>query len=142
MEQGPHVTGIDDVYADVQTIIALLERRDETTWSRRIAHTLTGTTSEEILPLLRHELCGLRRAPVARALGLVAQLDALVAVLNEALAPYGYRPQRCGDVAPSSALPAVAGDNRADAQVHQGVARTVTEVAAGRAGTPSAGARR
>jgi hypothetical protein len=105
MEQGQCRVSPEDVYTDVHTIIAVLERQLETTWSRRIAHTLTGSTIEEIFPPLRHELCGLRRAPVARVLGLAPRLDALVAVLNDALAPYGYRPERCGDATPSSAVP-------------------------------------
>src|SRR3954451_5770997 len=70
MEQGPCRVSPEDVYTDVHMIIAVLERQLETTWSRRIAHTLTGSTMEEIFPPLRHELCGLRRAPVARVLGL------------------------------------------------------------------------
>src|SRR5437588_196745 len=113
MEQSQRRVGTDDVYADVHTIITLLEQRDETTWSRRIAHTLTGSTIEEIFPPLRHELCGLRRTPIARVLGLEQRLDALVAVLNDALAPYGYRPTRCGEAAPSRAVPAVHRDSRA-----------------------------
>ena len=105
MEQGQCRVGPEDVYTDVHTIIAVLERQRETTWSRRIAHTLTGSTIEEIFPPLRHELCGLRRAPVARALRLAPRLDALVAVRNDALAPYGYRPERCGEATPSGAVP-------------------------------------
>ena len=105
MEQGHRRVSTEDVYGDVHAIVTVLERADETTWSRRIGHTLTGSTIEEVFPLLRHELCGLRRAPVARVLGLEQQLDALVAVLNEALAPHGYRPERCGDATPSGAVP-------------------------------------
>ena len=105
MEQGHRWVSTEDVYADVHTIMTALERADETTWSRRIAHTLTGSTLEEVFPPLRHELCGLRRAPVARVLGLEQRLDALVAVLNDALAPYGYRPERCGEATPSGAVP-------------------------------------
>src|SRR5919205_2521992 len=112
MEQGHRRVSTEDVYADVHAIVTVLERADETTWSRRLAHTLTGSTIEEIFPLLRHELCGLRRAPVARVLGLAPRLDALVAVLNDSLAPYGYRPERCGEATPSGAFPA-ARDNRA-----------------------------
>ena len=104
MEQGQCRVSLEDVYTDVHTIIAVLERQLETTWSRRIAHTLTGSTIEEIFPPLRHELCGLRRALVAHVLGLAPRLDALVAVLNEALAPYGYRPERCGDATPSGVV--------------------------------------
>jgi hypothetical protein len=113
MEQDQRRVGTEDVYADVHTIITALEQHNETTWSRRIAHTLTGSTIEEIFPLLRHELCGLRRAPLAQVLGLAPRLDALVAVLNDALAPYGYRPEWCGDATPSGAFRAAAGDNRA-----------------------------
>ena len=113
MEQGQCRVSTEDVYADVHTIVTVLERANETTWSRRIAHTLTGSTIEEVFPLLRHELCGLRRAPVARVLGLEQRLDALVAVLNDALAPYGYRPERCGEATPSGAFRAVARTNRA-----------------------------
>src|ERR671926_473993 len=105
MEQGHRRVSTEGVYADVHVIVTALERADETTWSRRIAHTLTGSTIEEVFPPLRHELCGLRRAPVARLLGLEQRLDALVAVLNDALAPYGYRPERCGAATPSSAVP-------------------------------------
>jgi hypothetical protein len=105
MEQGQCRISPEDVYTDVHTIIAVLERQLETTWSRRIAHTLTGSTIEEICPPLRHELCGLRRTPMARVLGLALRLDALVAVLNDALAPYGYRPERGGDATPSGAVP-------------------------------------
>ena len=105
MEQGHRRVSTEDVYADVHAIVTVLERADETTWSRRIGHTLTGSTIEEVFPLLRHELCGLRRAPVARVLGLEQRLDALVAVLNDALAPYGYRPERCGEATPSGAVP-------------------------------------
>src|SRR5437764_3250038 len=113
MDQGQCRVSPEELYTDVHTIIAVLERQLETTWSRRIAHTLTGSTIEEIFPLLRHELCGLRRAPVAQALGLAPRLDALVAVLNDALAPFGYRPERCGEATPSGAFPAAARDNRA-----------------------------
>src|SRR2546423_2020672 len=113
MEQCQRRVRPEDVYTDVHTIIAVLERQLETTWSRRIAHTLTGSTIEEIFPPLRHELCGLRRAAVARVLGLAQRLDALVTVLNDALAPYGYRSERCGDATPSGAFPGVASDNRA-----------------------------
>ena len=105
MEQGHRRVSAEDVYADVHAIVTVLERADETTWSRRIGHTLTGSTIEEVFPPLRHELCGLRRAPVARLLGLEQRLDALVAVLNDALAPYGYRPERCGEATPSGAVP-------------------------------------
>jgi hypothetical protein len=42
---------------------------------------------------------------MARVLGLEQRLDALVAVLNDALAPYGYRPERCGEATPSGAVP-------------------------------------
>ena len=105
MEQGQGRVSPEDVYTAVHTIIAVLERQRETTWSRRIAHTLTGSTIEEIFTPLRHELCGLRRAPVARVLGLAPRLDPLVAVLNDALAPYRYRPERCGDATPSGAVP-------------------------------------
>ena len=113
MEQGQCRVSTEDVYADVHTIVTVLERADETTWSHRIGHTLTGSAIEEVFPLLRHELCGLRRAPVAQALGLAPRLDALVAVLNDALAPFGYRPERCGEATPSGAFPAAARDNRA-----------------------------
>ena len=113
MEQGHRRVSTEDVYADVHVIVTALERADETTWSRRIAHTLTGSTIEEVFPPLRHELCGLRRAPVARVLGLEQRLDALVAVLNDALAPYGYRPQRCGEATPAGAFHALARDSRA-----------------------------
>src|SRR5207237_5268739 len=113
MEQGQRRVSTEDVYAAVHAIVTVLERADETTWSRRIAHTLTGSTIEEVFPPLRHELCGLRRAPVARVLGLEQRLDALVAVLNDALAPYGYRPERCAEATPSRAVPAVHRDNRA-----------------------------
>ena len=82
MEQGQCRVSPEDVYTNVHTLIAVLERQRETTWSRHIAHTLTESTIEEIFPPLRHELCGLRRAPVARALRLAPRLDALVAVLN------------------------------------------------------------
>ena len=85
MEQGQGRVSPEDVYTDVHTVIAVLERQLETTWSKRIAHTLTGSTIEEVFPPLRHELCGLRRVPVAHALGLERRLDVLVAVLNEAL---------------------------------------------------------
>ena len=112
MEQDQRRVSTEDVYAAVHTIITVLDQHIETTWSRRIAHTLTGSTIEEIFPLLRHELCGLRRAPVAQALGLAPRLDALVAVLNDALAPFGYRPERCGEATPSRAFPAVARANR------------------------------
>jgi hypothetical protein len=105
MEQGQCWVSPEDVSTDVHMIIAVLERQLETTWSRRIAHTLTGSTIEEIFPPLRHELCGLRRAAVARVLGLAPRLDALVAVLNDALAPYGYRPERCSEATPSGAVP-------------------------------------
>jgi hypothetical protein len=37
-------------------------------------------------------------------LGLEQRLDALVAVLNDALAPYGYRPERCGEATPSGGV--------------------------------------
>ena len=111
MEQGQRRVSTEDVYADVHTIVTVLERADETTWSRRIAHTLTGSTIEEVFPLLRHELCGLRRAPAARVLGLEQRLDALIAVLNDALAPYGYRPQRCVEATPAGAFQAPANDN-------------------------------
>jgi hypothetical protein len=113
MEQGQRRVSTEDVYADVHTVIAVLERANETTWSHRIAHTLTGSTVEEVFPPLRHELCGLRRAPVARVLGLEQRLDALVAVLNDALAPYGYRPERCGEATPSRAVRAVQRDDQA-----------------------------
>ena len=113
MEQDQRRVSTEDVYAAVHTIITVLDQHIETTWSRRIAHTLTGSTIEEIFPLLRHELCGLRRAPVARVLGLEQRLDALIAVLNDALAPYGYRPQRCGEATPAGAFPALANDKRA-----------------------------
>ena len=108
MDQGQCRVSPEELYTDVHMIIAVLERQLETTWSRRIAHTLTGSTMEEIFPPLRHELCGLRRAPVARVLGLAPRLDALIAVLNDALAPYGYRPERCGEAAPSGAFPGIA----------------------------------
>src|ERR687886_2777806 len=113
MEQGQCRVGPEDVYTDVHTVIAVLERQLETTWSKRIAHTLTGSTIEEVFPPLRHELCGLRRAPVARVLGLEQRLDALVAVLNDALAPYGYRPERCGEARAADAFHALATGNRA-----------------------------
>ena len=113
MDQGQCRVSPEELYTDVHTIIAVLERQLETTWSRHIAHTLTGSTMEEIFPPLRHELCGLRRAPVARVLGLAPRLDALVAVLNDALAPYGYRSERCGEATPSGAFPGVASANRA-----------------------------
>src|SRR5438045_9122795 len=106
MERGQRRVSTEDVYADVHAILTVLERADETTWSHRIGHTLTGSAIEESFPLLRHELCGLRRAPVARVLGLEQRLDALIAVLNDALAPYGHRPQRCGEATPASAVPA------------------------------------
>jgi hypothetical protein len=108
MDQGQGRVSPEELYTDVHTIIAVLERQLETTWSRRIAHTLTGSTMEEIFPPLRHELCGLRRAPVARVLGLAPRLDALIALLNDALAPYGYRPERCGEDTPSGAFPGIA----------------------------------
>ena len=111
MEQGQGRVSPEDVYTEVHTIIAVLERQLETTWSRHIAHTLTGSTMEEIFPPLRHELCGLRRAPQARVLGLEQRLDALIAVLNDALAPYGYRPQRCVEATPAGAFHARANDN-------------------------------
>ena len=95
MEQHQRGSAMDQVFADVHAIIALLERADETTWSSRIAHTLTGSTVEQVYPLLRHELCGLSRSPTAGALGLTERLHALVTALNDALAPYGYRPERC-----------------------------------------------
>jgi hypothetical protein len=96
MEQHQHGSTIDQVFVDVHAIIVTLEQADETTWSSRIAHTLTGPTVEDVYPLLRHELCGLRRTPASATLGLAERLDALVATLNDALAPYGYRPERCG----------------------------------------------
>lgn len=95
MEQHQCGSAMDQVFADVHALITLLERADETTWSSRIAHTLTGSTVEQVYPLLRHELCGLSRSPTAGALGLTERLDALVTALNDALAPYGYRPERC-----------------------------------------------
>ena len=104
MEQGQCRVSPEDVYTDVHTIIAALERQLETTWSRHIAHTLTESTIEEIFPPLRHELRELRRAPVARVLGLAPRLDTLVAVLKDALAPYGYRSERCGDATPSGVV--------------------------------------
>jgi len=113
MEPSQRRVSMQDVYAGVHAIVAVLERADETTWSHRIAHTLTASTIEEVFPPLRHELCGLRRAPVARVLGLEQRLDALVAVLNDALAPYGYRPQRCGEATPAGAFHALARDSRA-----------------------------
>ena len=113
MEQGQRRASMQDVYADARAIVTVLEQADETTWSRRIAHTLTGSTIEEVFPPLRHELCGLRRAPVARVLGLEQRLDALVAVLNDALAAYGYRPERCGEARAADAFHALATDNRA-----------------------------
>lgn len=99
MEQRQYGSSTDEVYADVHVIIAVLERADETTWSSRIAHALTGSTVEEIYPPLRHELCGLSRTPLAPALGLLERLNALVAALNDALAPYGFRPERCNTTA-------------------------------------------
>jgi hypothetical protein len=113
MEPGQRQVSMEDVYGDVHAIVTVLERADETTWSRRIGHTLTGSTVEEVFPPLRHELCGLRRAPVARVLGLEQRLDALVAALNDALAPYGYRPQRCGEARAADAVHALASDHRA-----------------------------
>src|SRR5918911_2932817 len=104
MEQGHRRVSTKDVYAQVHAIVTVLERADETTWSRRIGHTLTGSTIEEVFPLLRHELCGLRRAPVVRVLGLEQRLDALVAGLNDALAPHGYRPERWGEATPSGVV--------------------------------------
>ena len=112
MEQGQRRVSTQDVYADVHAIVIVLERADETTWSHRIAHTLTGSTIEEVFPPLRHELCALRRVPVAHVLGLEQRLDALVAVLNEALMPYGYRPERCGEARAANAFHARATDNR------------------------------
>jgi hypothetical protein len=38
MEQGHRRVSTEDVYADVHVIVTALERADETTWSRRIAH--------------------------------------------------------------------------------------------------------
>ena len=58
MDQGQCRVSPEELYTDVHTIIAVLERQLETTWSRHIAHTLTGSTMEEIFPPLRHELCG------------------------------------------------------------------------------------
>jgi hypothetical protein len=113
MEQTQYLTSTDDVYAEVRAIIAWLEQRDETTWGHRLAHTLTGSSVAEVFPLLRHELCGLRRTPVARAAGLDRRLDALIAVLNEALVPYGYRPEPCGTAVTSSTVSVVAGGHRA-----------------------------
>src|ERR687888_1905662 len=107
MEQSLRRVSTEDVYADAHAIVTVLERADETTWSRRIGHTLTGSTIEEVFPPLRHELCGLRRAPVARVLRLEQRLDALMAVLNDALAPYGYRPERCGEARAAHPFPAL-----------------------------------
>ena len=113
MEPSQCRVSMQDVYAGVHAIVAVLERADETTWSHRIAHTLTASTIEEVFPPLRHELCGLRRAPVARVLGLEQRLDALVALLNDALVPYGYRPERCGEARAADAFHPLATDNRA-----------------------------
>ena len=44
MEQSQRRVSTEDVYADVHTIVTVLEHANETTWSRRIAHTLTGST--------------------------------------------------------------------------------------------------
>ena len=110
MEQHQHGSTIDHVFVDVHTIIATLEQADETTWSSRIAHTLTGSTVGDVYPLLRHELCGLRRTPAAGTLGLAERLDALVATLNDALAPYGYRPERCGAVPKAAIVTVPAGE--------------------------------
>ncbi len=110
MEQHQHGSTINHVFADVHAIISTLEQADETTWSSRIAHTLTGSTVEEVYPLLRHELCGLRRTPAAVTLGLAEQLDALVAALNDALAPYGYRPEPSGAVHKAVTVTVPAGD--------------------------------
>ncbi len=107
MEQGQCPTGMEDVYKEVHAILAWLEKKDETTWSHRIAHTLTGSSVAEVFPLLRHELCGLRRSTVAQNAGLDRRLDALIAVLNEALVPYGYRPEPCGAVTTSRMAPTV-----------------------------------
>jgi hypothetical protein len=106
MEQGQRPAGVEDVYGEVHAILAWLEKKDETTWSHRIAHTLSGSSVAEVFPLLRHELCGLRRSPVGEKAGLDRRLDALIAVLNEALLPYGYRPEPCGVTATSIPDPA------------------------------------
>jgi hypothetical protein len=106
MEQGQRSAGVEDVYEEVHAILDWLDRKDETTWSYHIAHTLNGSSVAEVFPLLRHELCGLRRSPVGQKAGLDRRLDALIAVLNEALLPYGYRPEPCGATAPSVPAPA------------------------------------
>lgn len=80
----------ESFYAAVDDVIATLDAAGETTRSSRIRQALTGSTSGEILPLLRHELRELRASSVARKLRLEDRLDALLTALDRAVARYGY----------------------------------------------------